>query len=95
VLAGTSLSPPEQQVFEESSKLGGIVVPDTFSPAARETAKQATAQSFVYACRWAMLTGAALAFGAAIVSTALIRGRAARRWRWTWLVRCANLAVQP
>ncbi len=77
VLAGTGLSPPEQQqILDQSSKLGGIVVPDTFSAAAREMTKQAIAQSFVYAFRWVMLTCAVLAFGAAMVSTVLIRSPA-------------------
>ncbi len=74
VLAGAGLSPAEQQqIVAQSNKLGGIVVPETFSTAAKEAARQAVAQSFVYAFRWVMFICSGLAFGAAIVSTIMIR----------------------
>lgn len=71
--------PEQQQIIDQSGKLGGIVVPEALSAAAREAAKQAIARSFVFSFRWVMLTCAALALGAALVSTALIRRPAGRR----------------
>ena len=53
-------------------KLGGIVIPDSFTEAARQVAESAVRDSFVYGFRWAMGICVALAFAGAAVSFVLI-----------------------
>jgi hypothetical protein len=59
-----------QAIVSQSSKLGGVVIPDDFNPAAQQAAESAVKSSFLFAFRWAMGTSAALALGAAVISFA-------------------------
>ena len=69
----SSLTTPEQeQILNQSEKLGGIVIPDSFTEAARQVAESAVRDSFVYGFRWAMGICVALAFAGAAVSFVLI-----------------------
>lgn len=73
-VADSALNPEQQaQILNQSDKLGGIVIPDTFDQAAYGAARNAISGSFVSAFRWAMGVSAALALIGAIVSARTIR----------------------
>jgi EmrB/QacA subfamily drug resistance transporter len=65
-------TPEKEQILNQSEKLGGIVIPDSFSEAARQVAESAVRDSFVYGFRWAMGICVVLAFTGAAVSYVLI-----------------------
>jgi len=69
----SSLTAPEQeQILSQSEKLGGIVIPDSFTETTRQVAESAVRDSFVYGFRWAMGICVALAFAGAAISFVLI-----------------------
>jgi MFS family permease len=71
VIDNPALTATERQaIVSQSSKLGGVVIPDDFNPAAHQAAESAVKSSFLFAFRWAMGTSAALALGAAVISFA-------------------------
>jgi len=73
-LEKTDLSPAQrQEIMDQSSKLGGISVPDSFDGGSRFAAQNAVRESFASAFKWTMVANAALAAGAAVVSLAAIR----------------------
>jgi len=63
----------QQQILAQADKLGGIIIPDTFTEAARQEALRAVRSAFIYGFRRAMAACSVLAFGGAMVSVALIR----------------------
>ncbi len=65
----------QRQILEQSEKLGGITIPQTFDVVARQQATGAIHDSFIYGFRRAMLTCSGLAFAGAAVSAATIRRR--------------------
>lgn len=67
-VAATDLSPPEQQaILEQSDKLGGIVIPESFSEESREAARDAIRAAFSYSFRRVMLIATGAALGAAVL----------------------------
>ncbi|HTY82370.1 MAG TPA: MFS transporter [Dehalococcoidales bacterium] len=66
-------STQQQAILEQAPKLGGIIIPDNFTPPARQAASDAIRSAFVFGFRRAMAVCAALAFGGALVSAILIR----------------------
>ncbi len=72
-ITASSLTTPEQeQILNQSEKLGGIVIPDSFTEAARQVAESAVRDSFVYGFRWAMGICVVLSFAGAAISFVLI-----------------------
>jgi len=70
----TDLTAAQQtQILEQTEKLGGITIPDSFGEAARREATGAVHASFLYGFRWAMAVCAGLAFTAGIVSILMIK----------------------
>ncbi len=69
----------KQVILEQSEKLGGITIPDTFDELARLEARRAVQTSFAYGYRWAMGVCAGLAFVSVFVSAATIRNPVALR----------------
>ncbi len=63
----------QQQIQVQADKLGGIIIPDTFTVAARQEALKAIRSAFIYGFRQAMVACSVLALGGAMVSVALIR----------------------
>jgi EmrB/QacA subfamily drug resistance transporter len=62
-----------QQILDQTSKVGGITIPDSFNAADRVSAKAAVGTSFIFAFRWAMGICAALSFAAAGIAAAMIK----------------------
>ena len=75
-LGSTTLDPAKQQeILDQSGKLGAIAIPDDFSDDEREVVGEAIKVSFVYGFRWAMAACALLALTGAVVSVMAIRTR--------------------
>lgn len=62
------------QILSQSDKLGGIIIPDTFSEAAHLMVREAIRESFVYGFHWAMGICAGLALMSALISAISIHG---------------------
>jgi hypothetical protein len=62
----------QQQILDQSSKLGGIVIPPDFDGQAAAAARTVIADAFIYAFRWAMAVCAFLAAASSIVSVLTI-----------------------
>ncbi len=68
-ISASSLTGEEQgQILSQSDKLGGITIPDSFDESARQLARTAIRESFIYSFRWAMVSSAVLALIGAIIS---------------------------
>ena len=66
----------QQQILDQASKSGGIVVPETFDAEANAEARGVISASLVYSYRWVMIVCAALAFGGSVISAIMIRNQA-------------------
>lgn len=74
-LATSGLTSAQQaEISQQSEKLGGIVIPDTFDAVDRQRATAAVNDSFAYGFRWVMAACAGLAFSGAVISAITIRG---------------------
>lgn len=74
----SALSSQEQvQIIDQSNKLGGIAVPDSFDPAAKESAQLVIKEAFIGSFRWAMGICAILAAGAAVTAVFMIHNSGA------------------
>jgi EmrB/QacA subfamily drug resistance transporter len=67
-------APQKAAVIDQSSKLGGITLPDTLDEAGRREVRQAVGVSFIYGYRWVMGICAGLALAAALAAFFAIRG---------------------
>lgn len=65
----------QQQIMVQENKLGGITIPQNFTPSSKLDAQNAIEDSFIYGFRWAMGINAFLAFLAAVVSFFTIRNK--------------------
>jgi EmrB/QacA subfamily drug resistance transporter len=76
VINTSSLAQIEQgMILSQSDRLGGISIPESFSEPTRNLVKNAIGESFIKGFRRAMIVGAALSFGAALVSMITIHNR--------------------
>ena len=69
----------QEQILSQSSKLGGIEVPQEFDPAAQQIATMAIRNSFISSFHWAMFICAIIAAGASVVAAAMIHNPIASR----------------
>jgi hypothetical protein len=74
-LRQSNLTGQKQQILVQADKFGGIIIPDTFSAEAEQEALRAIWSAFIYGFHRVMVACATLAFGGALVSLALIRGK--------------------
>ena len=63
----------QQEIMAQSGRLAGIEIPGTFDDAARDTARRAIAETFVYGFRLVIAASAALAFCSGLISFVTIR----------------------
>jgi EmrB/QacA subfamily drug resistance transporter len=73
ISAANLTSMEKELILSQSSKVGGIVIPDTFGETARTLISDAVRVSFVYGFRLSMTVSAALAFGGSLVSFVITR----------------------
>ncbi len=75
-LAISTLSPPQQSVLlDQSTRLGAVVVPTSFSLAAQTESRAIVRESFIFAFRWTMAVCALMALLAALASYLLIHNQ--------------------
>jgi hypothetical protein len=80
VLVESNLTHAQQaQILSQSDRLGGIIIPDTFSETSQRQVKSAVREAFIHSFRWAMATGAILALSGSIVSFFFVRNPVRRR----------------
>ncbi len=76
VITASALAQAEQEmILSQSDRLGGIIIPESFNESTRNLVKNAIGESFISGFRRAMAVGAALSFGAALVSFFTIHNR--------------------
>jgi hypothetical protein len=79
-ISASNLTGEEQrQILSQSDKLGGITIPDSFDESARQLARTAIRESFIYGFRWAMIISAVLALIGALISLVTIHSPPTQR----------------
>jgi EmrB/QacA subfamily drug resistance transporter len=69
----------QEQILSQSDRLGGIIVPDTFSETSQQLVRSAVREAFIYSFRWAMAVGAILALIGSLVSLVCVRNPTLRQ----------------